>query len=63
LLAPLDARKIARLPVTTVMALRLAKLTGTTAQSWARMQLAYDLQVSEPAMAEQLAAIPTLQAT
>ena len=49
-------------PVTTGMALRFAKLTGTTAQSWAQMQLAYDLQVSAAAMAEQLSAIPTLQA-
>ncbi len=49
-------------PVTTGMALRFAKLTGTTPESWARMQLAYDLQVSSAAMAEQIAAIPTLQA-
>jgi len=49
-------------PVTTAMALRFAKLTGTTAQSWAQMQLAYDLQVGEVALAEQLSAIPTLQA-
>jgi addiction module HigA family antidote len=49
-------------PVTTAMALRFAKLTGTTPESWARMQLAYDLQVNSAAMVEQLAAIPTLPA-
>ena len=49
-------------PVTTGMALRFAKLTGTSPESWARMQLAYDLQVHATAMAEQIAAIPTLQA-
>ncbi len=49
-------------PVTTGMALRFAKLTGTTAQSWAQMQLAYDLQIGAVALAEQLSAIPTLQA-
>jgi addiction module HigA family antidote len=49
-------------PVTTGMALRFAKLTGTTPESWARMQLAFDLQVNGAAMAEQIAAIPTLQA-
>ncbi len=49
-------------PVTTGMALRFAKLTGTTPESWARTQLAYDLQVNASAMAEQFAPIPTLQA-
>jgi addiction module HigA family antidote len=49
-------------PVTTGMALRFAKLTGTTPESWARMQLTYDLQVNKAALAEQIAAIPTLQA-
>jgi addiction module HigA family antidote len=49
-------------PVTTGMALRFAKLTGTTAESWARMQLAYDLQKNAAAMADQIAAIPTLHA-
>ncbi len=39
-------------PVTTGMALRFAKLTGTSAQSLARMQLVYDLQVNAAAMSE-----------
>lgn len=48
--------------MTPAMALRVGKLTGTTAESWARMQMIYDLQISALAMAEQLAAIPTLEA-
>jgi addiction module HigA family antidote len=48
--------------VTPLMALRIGKLTGTTAESWARMQLAYDLQIGETELADQLAAIPTLEA-
>lgn len=47
--------------MTPAMSLRVGKLTGTTAESWARMQLIYDLQVGERDMAEQLAAIPTLE--
>lgn len=48
--------------VTPGMALRIGKLTGTTAESWARMQMSYDLQIGEAQLADQLAAIPTLQA-
>jgi addiction module HigA family antidote len=49
-------------PVTPQMALRLAKLLGTSAESWLRMQQAYDLAMQAPAMAEELEHIPTLQA-
>jgi len=51
-----------RQAMTPVMALRIGKLTGTTPESWARMQLAYDLQVSALSMVDDLAAIPTLKA-
>ena len=48
-------------PVTTDLALRFAKLTGTSAGLWLRMQLAHDLAAAERGMAEQLAGIPELQ--
>lgn len=49
-------------PVTPQMALRLAKLLGTSAESWLRMQHAYDLAMQARTMAEELERIPTLQA-
>lgn len=48
--------------LTPAMALRVAKLTGTTAESWARIQMAYDLKVQRAAMAKDIDAIPTLAA-
>ena len=48
--------------LTPSMALRVAKLTGTTAESWARMQMAYDLKVQRAALAKDIDAIPTLAA-
>lgn len=54
----LDERK----PVTPRMALRISKATGTEAEFWTRLQCAYDLATLEPAMKEELAAIPQLQA-
>ena len=51
-----------RQSVTPLMALRFGKLTGTTAESWARMQMNYDLQITAKAHAEQLDAMPTLEA-
>lgn len=51
-----------RKPVTPQMALRLAKLTGTTATSWLRMQAAYDLAVAEVEVASEIDQIPTLEA-
>lgn len=49
-------------PVTPQMALRLAKLLGGSAESWLRMQHAWDLAVQAPAMAEELDRIPTREA-
>ncbi len=48
-------------PVTPQMALRLAKLLSTSAESWLRMQHAYDLAVQAPDMADELRRIPTLE--
>jgi antitoxin HigA-1 len=51
-----------RQPVTPGMALRIAKLTGTTPESWLNMQRNYDLNIAERNMANELAMIPTLKA-
>lgn len=51
-----------RQPVTTPLALKIGKLTGTTAESWLNMQHAYDLAIAEREMADELAQIPTLKA-
>jgi addiction module HigA family antidote len=51
-----------RQPVTPAMALRLAKLFGTNAQSWINMQRDYDLAVLSESMRDELAAIPTIHA-
>lgn len=48
--------------VTPLMALRIGKLTGTTAESWCRMQTSYDLHMAEKLHAEQLASIAKLEA-
>ncbi|HEV7800573.1 MAG TPA: HigA family addiction module antitoxin [Burkholderiales bacterium] len=47
-------------PVTPAMALRIAKLLGTTPESWLNMQRDYDLRRAEREMASVLDAIPTL---
>ena len=49
-------------PVTPAMALRIAKLLGTSAEVWVNLQRDYDLRIIEPAMAQQLAAIETIAA-
>ena len=49
-----------RQPITAQMALRIGKLTGTTAESWLRMQSQYDMKIAERAMADEIAKIPTL---
>jgi len=49
-------------PVTPRMALRVGKLTGTTPESWLRMQESYDLKVESVALADELEMIPTLEA-
>lgn len=51
-----------RQPVTPAMALRLAKLLGSTPEHWLNMQRNYDLAIAGRVMAEQLAAIPRLAA-
>jgi len=50
-----------RKPITPAMALRIGKLTGTTAMSWLAMQQAYDLWHAEREIGKQVAAIPTLE--
>lgn len=47
-------------PVTPAMALRIAKLLGSTPESWLNMQRDYDLRRAEREMASVLDAIPTL---
>ena len=49
-------------PITPQMALRFAKLMGGSPDVWLRMQMAYDLKIEAPRMAEALAHIPTLEA-
>lgn len=49
-----------RQPVTPAMALRLAKLLGSSPQMWVNLQRDYDLGVLTVSMQEELAAIPTL---
>ena len=49
-------------PVTPAMALRLAKLTGTTPESWVNMQRNYDLRIEADKAADVLERIPTLRA-
>jgi addiction module HigA family antidote len=49
-----------RQPITAQMALRIGKLTGTTGESWLRMQSQYDMKIAERAMADEIAKIPTL---
>lgn len=50
-----------RQAVTPPVALRLAKLTGTSAELWLNLQQAHDLRIHAEALAEEIAAIPTLQ--
>jgi addiction module HigA family antidote len=50
-------------PVTAQMALRLGKLCGNGPTLWIRMQEAWDLAQAEEDLADELAAIPTLEAT
>lgn len=51
-----------RKPVTSRMALRLARLFGGEPDTWLRMQMTYDLRTTAAAMADELAAIPQLKA-
>lgn len=47
--------------VTVPIAYRIGKLTGTTPESWCRMQLNYDLRTQAPST-EELDRIPELEA-
>ena len=51
-----------RQPVTPAMALRLAKLTGVTPESWVNMQRDYDLRIEAVKAADLLGRIPKLDA-
>ncbi len=48
--------------VTSDMALRIGKLTGTSPEMWLRLQQAYDLRASAAKLAKELERIPTLEA-
>lgn len=48
--------------VTPDTALRLAKFFSTTPEFWMNLQASYDLKVQAPVLANELAAIPELQA-
>jgi len=50
-----------RSPVTPAMALRLAKFFGNSPEFWLNLQRDYDLRTFEAEMAEELAAIPTVE--
>ncbi len=49
-----------RRPITPQMALRLAKLLGTSPELWLNLQAAYDLRVVAKELSETIAEIPTL---
>ena len=51
-----------RRPVTPQMALRLAKLLGTSPELWLNMQASHDLRIAGKELAKTIAAIPTLRA-
>lgn len=51
-----------RQPVTTRMALRLGRLFGNGPELWLRLQQNFDLVADAAAMADELAAIPILEA-
>jgi addiction module HigA family antidote len=48
--------------VTSDMALKIGKLTGTTPEMWLNLQQSYDLSISEARLADELEKIPTLEA-
>jgi addiction module HigA family antidote len=54
----LDEKK----PVTVETALRLGKLCGNGPSLWINLQQAWDLEKAQAALADQIAAIPTLEA-
>jgi addiction module HigA family antidote len=50
-----------RQPITAPMALRIGKLVGNGPNLWINMQRAYDLEIAEREMGEEIAKIPTLR--
>jgi addiction module HigA family antidote len=50
-----------RRPVTPELALRLGRLLGTTPELWMNLQTAWDLWQARERIADELAAIPTLE--
>jgi len=48
--------------ITPVVALKLARLLGTSPELWLNMQRNYDLRIAERELADELAQIPVLQA-
>lgn len=50
-----------RQPITAPMALRIGKLVGNGPNLWINMQRAYDLEMAEREMGEEIAKIPTLR--
>jgi addiction module HigA family antidote len=48
--------------VTSDMALKIGKLTGTSPAMWLNLQQAHDLHMSEARLADELKKIPTLEA-
>jgi addiction module HigA family antidote len=51
-----------RQPITANLALRIGKLVGGGPDIWLRMQLNYDLEIAERALAKTLKSIPRLEA-
>jgi addiction module HigA family antidote len=51
-----------RRPITTPMALRLGKLLGNGPDLWLNLQRRFDVEQAQADMADELAAIPTLEA-
>jgi antitoxin HigA-1 len=49
-------------PITPQMALRIAKLTGTEAETWLSLQQMHDLRIAELERAGELKQIPRLEA-
>lgn len=48
--------------VTSDMALRIGKLTGTSPEMWLNLQQEFDLRMSEARLAKEIERIPTLEA-
>jgi addiction module HigA family antidote len=49
-------------PITANLALRIGKLVGGGPDIWLRMQMRYDLEIAQKALAKEIRRIPTLEA-